>query len=170
MVGAGGRRHEVPAPRALAMRQHSTHVAAAARRVDHGSDRRGRRRDGRRRRLVGELFTGPARASPGHGVARRRCGTVGVVTGAGRGRVVPHATGLGALGHLDALLQRFPAERLHPLTDRASYRAADAVRAHLGDRVADYAIPERFLVLDELPRNAAGKVDRSRVRELVHRA
>jgi acyl-CoA synthetase (AMP-forming)/AMP-acid ligase II len=42
-----------------------------------------------------------------------------------------------------------------------------AVRAALGDAVADYAIPERFLVVPELPRNAAGKVDRAQVRQLV---
>jgi acyl-CoA synthetase (AMP-forming)/AMP-acid ligase II len=39
----------------------------------------------------------------------------------------------------------------------------DAARAHLGGLVADYAIPERFVLVDELPRNAAGKVDRARV-------
>lgn len=43
----------------------------------------------------------------------------------------------------------------------------DAVRELLGGAVADFAIPERFLVVDELPRNAAGKVDRSQVRRLV---
>jgi acyl-CoA synthetase (AMP-forming)/AMP-acid ligase II len=43
----------------------------------------------------------------------------------------------------------------------------DALRSQLRDRVADYAIPERFLVVEELPRNAAGKVDRALVRELV---
>lgn len=42
-----------------------------------------------------------------------------------------------------------------------------AVRLHLRDRVADYAIPEQLLVVDELPRNGAGKVDRALVRELA---
>jgi long-chain acyl-CoA synthetase len=35
-----------------------------------------------------------------------------------------------------------------------------AVRAHLARRVADYAVPERFFVLDQLPRGSTGKVDR----------
>lgn len=43
----------------------------------------------------------------------------------------------------------------------------DAVRASLDGAVADFAVPERFLVVDELPRNAAGKVDRAQVRALV---
>jgi acyl-CoA synthetase (AMP-forming)/AMP-acid ligase II len=37
-------------------------------------------------------------------------------------------------------------------------------REHLAERVADYAIPERFVVVDELPRSGAGKVDRVRLR------
>jgi long-chain acyl-CoA synthetase len=37
-------------------------------------------------------------------------------------------------------------------------------RRHLADRVADYAVPERFVVANELPRNAAGKVDRAQLR------
>lgn len=39
-----------------------------------------------------------------------------------------------------------------------------AARKHLADRIADYAIPERFVVVDELPRSGAGKVDRARLR------
>ena len=34
------------------------------------------------------------------------------------------------------------------------------VRAHLAVRLPDYAIPERWFVLDQLPRTASGKVDR----------
>ncbi len=41
----------------------------------------------------------------------------------------------------------------------------EVVRSHLLGRVADYAVPEAFLLVDELPRNAAGKLDRPRVRE-----
>jgi acyl-CoA synthetase (AMP-forming)/AMP-acid ligase II len=33
--------------------------------------------------------------------------------------------------------------------------------------VPDYAYPERFVVLDELPRNPAGKLDRRRLRDSV---
>jgi fatty-acyl-CoA synthase len=37
-------------------------------------------------------------------------------------------------------------------------------RRHLAERVADYAVPEAFLLADELPRNAAGKIDRAALR------
>ena len=37
---------------------------------------------------------------------------------------------------------------------------ADAVRAQLARTVADFAVPERFFVLDHLPRGSTGKVDR----------
>ena len=37
---------------------------------------------------------------------------------------------------------------------------AGAVRAQLARTVADFAIPERFFVLDHLPRGSTGKVDR----------
>ena len=43
----------------------------------------------------------------------------------------------------------------------------DALRAHLRARVADYAVPEEFLLIGDLPRNAAGKPDRRRIREEV---
>lgn len=39
-----------------------------------------------------------------------------------------------------------------------------AVRVRLLARVADFAVPERFFVLDEMPRTAAGKVDRQALR------
>jgi long-chain acyl-CoA synthetase len=40
----------------------------------------------------------------------------------------------------------------------------DATRQRLRKRIADYAVPERFFVVDELPRTAAGKVDRLELR------
>jgi len=40
----------------------------------------------------------------------------------------------------------------------------EATRRHLRGRVADYAVPERFFVVDELPRTAVGKVDRLELR------
>jgi long-chain acyl-CoA synthetase len=51
-------------------------------------------------------------------------------------------------------------------------RAFDAgeARAALRDRVAEYALPERFLVVDALPRTASGKVDRAGVRALLGKA
>ena len=39
-----------------------------------------------------------------------------------------------------------------------------AARRSLLAHVADYAVPERFFVLDEMPRTAAGKVDRLALR------
>ncbi len=44
---------------------------------------------------------------------------------------------------------------------------ADAARTVLASRIADYAIPERILVVDEIPRNANGKVDRALVRSAL---
>jgi long-chain acyl-CoA synthetase len=41
----------------------------------------------------------------------------------------------------------------------------EAVRQHLSCQVADYAIPERFMVVDQLPRGATGKVDRRALSE-----
>jgi acyl-CoA synthetase (AMP-forming)/AMP-acid ligase II len=48
-------------------------------------------------------------------------------------------------------------------------RGADALdegaaRRRLLGRVAEYAVPEHFFVLDEMPRTAAGKVDRLALR------
>jgi long-chain acyl-CoA synthetase len=40
----------------------------------------------------------------------------------------------------------------------------EVARRHLAERVADYAVPEAFVLADELPRNAAGKVDRGQLR------
>jgi acyl-coenzyme A synthetase/AMP-(fatty) acid ligase len=38
------------------------------------------------------------------------------------------------------------------------------LRAELLEVIAEYAVPERFVVVDELPRSAAGKVDRIELR------
>jgi long-chain acyl-CoA synthetase len=46
---------------------------------------------------------------------------------------------------------------------------AEAVAGRLRERIADYAVPERFIVLDELPRNASGKTDRHGLRRCADR-
>jgi len=38
---------------------------------------------------------------------------------------------------------------------------AEELRRFVGDRLADYKVPRRFRILDELPRNAGGKVVKS---------
>jgi long-chain acyl-CoA synthetase len=40
----------------------------------------------------------------------------------------------------------------------------EEIARSLRERIADYAVPEQFIVLDELPRNAAGKTDRHELR------
>ncbi len=46
----------------------------------------------------------------------------------------------------------------------------ERTRRQLLEQVADYAVPERFFVVDELPRNAAGKVDRHELRRYAQTA
>jgi O-succinylbenzoic acid--CoA ligase len=41
--------------------------------------------------------------------------------------------------------------------------AESELRAFLRERIAKFKVPARFVVVDELPRNAAGKVDRARL-------
>jgi acyl-CoA synthetase (AMP-forming)/AMP-acid ligase II len=40
----------------------------------------------------------------------------------------------------------------------------DGLRSHLSERIADYAQPARVVLLDEIPRNAAGKPDQPQLR------
>ena len=42
----------------------------------------------------------------------------------------------------------------------------DGVRAALRDRLAAFKLPKRVLVLDDLPRNAMGKVQKAELRRL----
>jgi malonyl-CoA/methylmalonyl-CoA synthetase len=46
----------------------------------------------------------------------------------------------------------------------ASIDAAQVIAA-LKDRIANYKVPKRVWVVDELPRNAMGKVQKNRLRE-----
>jgi acyl-CoA synthetase (AMP-forming)/AMP-acid ligase II len=43
---------------------------------------------------------------------------------------------------------------------------ARRVREHCRERLADYKVPKAFRVLDELPKNPTGKVERGRLRTL----
>ncbi|MFC9767201.1 class I adenylate-forming enzyme family protein [Rhodococcus jostii] len=40
-------------------------------------------------------------------------------------------------------------------------------KAQLHGRVPDYAVPEQFVIIDELPHNASGKIDRTHATELI---
>jgi fatty-acyl-CoA synthase len=44
------------------------------------------------------------------------------------------------------------------------------LRAHLGERLANYKIPKRILIAEELPRLPVGKIDKGAVREILARA
>jgi len=44
---------------------------------------------------------------------------------------------------------------------------ADAVYAHCLAHLARYKVPERFVAVDHLPRNAMGKVERPRLPDLL---
>jgi acyl-CoA synthetase (AMP-forming)/AMP-acid ligase II len=41
----------------------------------------------------------------------------------------------------------------------------DELRAHCADRLADYKVPRRIELADELPRNATGKVLKAQLRD-----
>ena len=43
----------------------------------------------------------------------------------------------------------------------------DALEAHCRVRLAGYKVPTRLVVVDELPRNAVGKIDKARLRALA---
>lgn len=45
-----------------------------------------------------------------------------------------------------------------------------AREAHSRVRLAGYKVPSRLVVVDELPRNAVGKIDRARLRALASAA
>jgi acyl-CoA synthetase (AMP-forming)/AMP-acid ligase II len=42
---------------------------------------------------------------------------------------------------------------------------ADALKAHAAERLADYKVPRRIEIVEELPRNATGKVLKAELRE-----
>jgi long-chain acyl-CoA synthetase len=53
------------------------------------------------------------------------------------------------------------------LADGAAKIALAAIQADLATRLADYNIPERWVVIDRVPRNGLGKVDRNRLLTLL---
>ena len=94
-------------------------------------------------------------ASPGRSVARWLFGTTDVASGEGVYQVFEHGTSAEFLRHVDDLLQRFPAERLLLVTDRASYHDSDAVRdflAHMGPRLELLWLPTQSPHLNAIER------------------
>lgn len=59
-----------------------------------------------------------------------------------------------------AMVQARPSEEL----------TAEALRAHLADRLANYKIPKRILIAAELPKLPVGKIDKAAVREILAHA
>lgn len=58
-------------------------------------------------------------------------------------------------------------ERVAALVEVAGDVDLDDVRAHLLERLAKYKVPEQIVVVDRLPRNAMGKVVRTKLPELL---
>jgi len=138
-------------------------------------------------RMLGYLDDAPATADAFRG-PWLRTGDLGSVDGNGfltlRGRIADvivrggekiHASQVESeLGAFDSVAEAavvgVPDEILHErvvavVVERPGRRfEPDEVRAGLRARLADYAVPDRFLVVDELPRNANGKIDRAQVR------
>ena len=50
----------------------------------------------------------------------------------------------------------------------SAFRDEDGLRAHCGARLAKFKIPREFIVIEALPRNDAGKVDRAALRRLTN--
>jgi malonyl-CoA/methylmalonyl-CoA synthetase len=48
----------------------------------------------------------------------------------------------------------------------ASSQSAESLKAWLAERIASYKLPRRWMFLDELPRNAMGKVTKPAVKQL----
>jgi AMP-binding enzyme C-terminal domain len=53
------------------------------------------------------------------------------------------------------------------LADGEPKIALAAIQADLATRLADYKIPERWVVIDRVPRNGPGKLDRNRLLTLL---
>ncbi|MFF2076348.1 amino acid adenylation domain-containing protein [Kitasatospora sp. NPDC058162] len=73
-----------------------------------------------------------------------------------------------AMGAVE-LVRQDGLDRLVAFVGAASGTApgADVLMSHLAERLPDYMVPGEYLVLDALPCNRNGKIDRGRLRELV---
>jgi non-ribosomal peptide synthetase component E (peptide arylation enzyme) len=80
---------------------------------------------------------------------------------------IPGVTGVAVVGALDPVL----GERVVAVVE-ADSEALDVnmVRRAAAAELADYKVPERILIVPELPRNALQKADKPRVRALVENA
>lgn len=85
-------------------------------------------------------------------------------------RVLAEAPGVHACAVYGAPDERL-GERVMAVLQPATGAVIDeeAVRAHCLEQLARYKVPERFTVVDEIPRNAMGKVQRALLRELAER-
>jgi acyl-CoA synthetase (AMP-forming)/AMP-acid ligase II len=82
-----------------------------------------------------------------------------------------------ALSHVEAVAEAAVVGAPHPILQerivacvalRPGYELdEDDARASIAPYLPDYALPERFVIVDELPRNAAGKLDRARLKETM---
>jgi acyl-CoA synthetase (AMP-forming)/AMP-acid ligase II len=73
-------------------------------------------------------------------------------------------TGVGVVGIPDPVL----GERVNAVVEADSVEVnPDRVRSFVAGRLSDYKVPERVVVVTELPRNAMGKVDKNAVRRIL---
>jgi fatty-acyl-CoA synthase len=53
------------------------------------------------------------------------------------------------------------------VVDSASSLSLEEVRTHASERIARYKLPRRLMTLEEMPRNASGKLDKLRIRAIA---
>jgi acyl-CoA synthetase (AMP-forming)/AMP-acid ligase II len=82
-------------------------------------------------------------------------------------RSTPSGTGVAVVGTPDPVL----GERVVAVVEGdCEALDVDMVRRAAASELADYKVPERILIVPELPRNALQKADKPRVRALVENA
>lgn len=77
----------------------------------------------------------------------------------------PDVANCAVVGIPDPVMQQVPVAAVEPRPGRTFESAA--AKAHLSAHLPGYAVPQHYLVFDQLPRIASGKVDRRMVREMV---